>query len=139
MSNAALYDAPWDFTRNHESHRFPAATYLRHDVAAAERAHAEQALHAVNDAASVRIGLAGGLTLGVVVAVAAVVIGTDGFVGLTVTKLAVLGGLLLVLVVALMGMIRRHTFVSAALAERLRHYEARLAELDGHRTMRQAG
>jgi hypothetical protein len=138
MSNAALYDAPWDFTRNRESHRFPAATYLRRDVAADERAHAERSLHAVNDAASVRIGLAGGLTLGLVVAVAAVVIGSDGLAGVTVAKLAVLGGLLLALVAALVGMIRRHTFVSGALMERLGHYDARLAELDERRAAREA-
>jgi hypothetical protein len=138
MSNAALYDSPWDFTRNRESHRFPPATYLRRDVAADERAHAERALHAVNDSASVRIGLAGGLTLGLVVAVAAVVIGTDGLAGLTLVKLAVLGGLLVVLVATLMRMIRRHTFVSEALAERVRHYEARLSELEARRARRES-
>lgn len=130
MSNAARYDAPWDFTRHRETHRFPPATYLRREVAREERTHAQTMLTAVNDVASVRIGLAGGLTLGLIIAVAVVSMGNDELTRSAILKLAILGGILLGTVTALMGLIRRHTAVSAALSERVRHYETRLAELD---------
>ncbi|HKX66701.1 MAG TPA: hypothetical protein VJN29_05695 [Intrasporangium sp.] len=130
MSNATQYDAPWDFTRQRDTHRFPPATYLRPEVARAERTHAEQMLKAVNDAASVRVGLAGGLTVGLLIAVAVVSLGHDELTRSVVVKLAILGGALLVVVTALMGLISRHTAISAALSERVRHDESRLARLE---------
>lgn len=131
MSNATRYDAPWDFTRRRETHRFPPATYLRPDIAKQERTHAERMLYAVNDAASVRIGIAGGLALGLLIAVAVVALGNDEVTRTLVVKLAVLGAALVVALGALMGLIRRHSSVSAALSARMRHYEARLAQFDG--------
>ncbi len=133
MSNATRYDAPWDFTRQRETHRFPPATYLRPEVAREERTHAQTMLSAVNDAASIRIGLAGGLTVGLIIAVAVVSLGNDELTRSVVAKLAILGAILLVAVTSLMGLIHRHTAISDALSERVRHYETRLAEFDAVR------
>jgi hypothetical protein len=62
--------------------------------------------------------------------------GNDELTRSAILKLAILGGILLGTVTALMGLIRRHTAVSAALSERVRHYETRLAELDAVRAGR---
>lgn len=130
MSNAALHDAPWDFTRRHETHRYPPAVHLRRDIAAQERAHAQQTLNAVNDSASVRVGLAGGLALGSFLAVAVVSLGNDELTGAILLKLGVLGALLGLSVTTLAGIVRRHTSTSGQLAARVEIYEARLAEID---------
>ena len=132
MSNAALHDAPWDFTRQRETHRYPPAVHLRRDVAAEERAHAQHTLNAVNDSASVRVGLTGGLALGGLLAVAVLALGNDELTGAILLKLGVLGALLGLSVTTLAGLVHRHMTTAGQLAARVQIYEARLAEIDGN-------
>jgi len=129
-----LVDAPSDYrprvgVLHHETHRFPAATYLSRSVAREERAIARQALEATDRAASRRIGGLGVLVTLLFVAALGLLATGRADTGSGLSTLVVLGALVVLTTVALVVALRRHEREHDVLAERVRMYEARLKEL----------
>jgi hypothetical protein len=129
-----LVDAPTDYRRRTRrtgstTHRFPAATYLCRRVAREERAIAQEALDATDRAASRRIGALGlvmaALFGGVLFMLATGRTTASGGV----LTLWVLGGAMVVAIVGLVAVLRRHEREHDTLTERVRMYDARLVEL----------
>jgi hypothetical protein len=135
-TGAHAADSPWDhrpFAGRPDpgvrTHRFPAATYLCREVAREERAFALAELAASGRRATRRVGA---LALVVAAAFAAmlVILSTGRAAGTT--GLALLVGLGAVMVLAIVGLVvvlRRHEREYDRLADRVRRYEARLVEL----------
>jgi hypothetical protein len=129
-----LVDVPTDHRlrvrgRRSGTHRFPAATYLCRSVAREERAIAQEALDATDRSASRRIGGIGGAVALIFVTVLVVLASGRADTRAGVLTLVALGGLLVVAIVALVAVLRRHEREHDVLAERVRMYDARLVEL----------
>ncbi len=119
------------------THRFPAATYLCREVARDERAFALAELAASGRRASRRVG-----ALCVVVGlafVAMLVLLATGRASDTVgvALLAGSGAVMVIAIVGLVAVLRRHEREYDRLADRVRRYEARLVELRAARSSTQ--
>ena len=111
------------------THRFPAATYLCREVARDERAFALAELAASGRRATRRVG---GLAAVVAVAfVAMLVLLSTGRASETQGGLLLvgIGALMVIAIVGLVVVLRRHEREYDRLADRVRRYEARLVEL----------
>jgi len=129
-------DSPWDhrpFVGRPDpgvrTHRFPAATYLCREVARDERAFAMAELAASGRRASRRVG-ALCVVVGVAFVAMLVLLSTGRATGTTgVTLLVGLGAVMVIAIVGLVAVLRRHEREYDRLADRVRRYEARLLEL----------
>ena len=129
-----LVDVPSDFrcrtaADGSSTHRFPAATYLCRNVAREERAIAQQALEAADRTASRRIGGLALVGVGLFAAILVLLATGRAESGPGVLVLALRAAALVLLVVGLVTLLRRHEGEHDALAERVRMYDARLREL----------
>ncbi|WP_323095794.1 hypothetical protein [Intrasporangium sp. YIM S08009] len=116
------------------THRFPAATYLCREVARDERAFALAELAASGRRTSRRVG-----ALCVVVGaafVAMLVLLSTGRASdtLGVALLVGIGAVMVIAIVGLVAVLRRHEREYDRLADRVRRYEARLLELRAARS-----
>lgn len=116
------------------THRFPAATYLCREVAREERAFAMAELAASGRRASRRVG-ALALVVGAAFVAMLVLLSTGR--ASDSQGVALLVGVGVVMVLAIVGLVvvlRRHEREYDRLADRVRRYEARLLELRAART-----